>query len=398
MSLTIVADDLTGACDAGCLFAGKGRVGVFVAPTVPDPTWEVAVVDTETRALTGDDAARRIKASASRLTSRLGAGRVFKKIDSTMRGPVGAEVEALLAVTALREALVCPAFPDQLRTVTDGVLRVQGTPAHESAVGRDPDYPGPTSHLLDILAPQLGRPISHLPLERVRGGDAALARALDGTPGRVIVADAETRSDLAALARALAARPSILVAGSAGLASALAVELGYARDPVALPDGRAWLIIAGSLHPATRAQVEGLEAAGVAGAWVDGSDPSATLEEKAGHVLAALAAGRPGFLATRAPDRAPHAETRMRVAGGLARIAAGVLARSTPDLVVVTGGETALALFGVLGATRLELTGTPSSGLALGEVVVTTSSIFPVLTKAGGFGAPDLLRRLIERS
>ena len=32
MVVTIIADDLTGACDTGALFAGHGPVGVFVAP------------------------------------------------------------------------------------------------------------------------------------------------------------------------------------------------------------------------------------------------------------------------------------------------------------------------------------------------------------------------------
>ena len=46
MPLTILADDLTGACDSGALFAGRGRVGLFVEPASPGPEWAVAAVDT----------------------------------------------------------------------------------------------------------------------------------------------------------------------------------------------------------------------------------------------------------------------------------------------------------------------------------------------------------------
>src|SRR3989304_1277724 len=91
--------------------------------------------------------------AASRITERLREGRVFKKIDSTMRGAVGPEVEALLGVAQARTALVCPAFPAEGRTVVGGILRVHGLPAPESPVGRDPDYPAPTADLLEILEP-----------------------------------------------------------------------------------------------------------------------------------------------------------------------------------------------------------------------------------------------------
>jgi len=77
-------------------------------------------------------------------------------------------------------------------------------------------------------------------------------------------------------------------------------------------------------------------------------------------------------------------------------VAARVLAESRPDLVAVTGGETAVALLRAVGATRVELSGSPSSGLALGEAVVDAGSTFPLLTKAGGFGPPDLFLALLK--
>jgi uncharacterized protein YgbK (DUF1537 family) len=71
-----------------------------------------------------------------------------------------------------------------------------------------------------------------------------------------------------------------------------------------------------------------------------------------------------------------------------------VLAESRPDLVAITGGETAVALLRALGATRLDLVGVPASGLALGEIVNRGAPTIPLLTKAGGFGPPDLFLTL----
>jgi uncharacterized protein YgbK (DUF1537 family) len=49
-----------------------------------------------------------------------------------------------------------------------------------------------------------------------------------------------------------------------------------------------------------------------------------------------------------------------------------------------------------LGARRLELDGAPSSGLALGRLVVNENSALPILTKAGGFGPPGLFVALAK--
>ncbi|HAM54081.1 MAG TPA: hypothetical protein DCQ64_01170 [Candidatus Rokubacteria bacterium] len=397
MPLTILADDLTGACDSGALFAGRGRVGLFVEPASPGPEWAVAAVDTESRTLPPAEAAEGVRLAASRITERLREGRVFKKIDSTMRGAVGPEVEALLVAAQARTALVCPAFPAEGRTVVAGILRVHGIPAHESAVGRDPDYPAPTSDLLEILQKQVPRPVAHLPLEVVRGGDDGLRRAVERTTAPLVVADAERDADLDALVRAGVGLPGILLAGSAGLARRLASALGHASDPVPLPPRRGWLIVAGSLHPATGAQIEALTAAGLQGICVeaDGAPPDPA------DVVAALAAHQPTFIAARGPAASPGPRERAGMAERLARVAAGVLAAATPDLVCATGGETALALVRALAATRLELLGSPGLGLALAEVIrhnpagLHGPGLF-LLTKAGGFGPPDLFMTLIR--
>ena len=390
MTITLIADDLTGACDAGAHFSGRGRVGVFVDATRVDVTRAVAVVDTESRALSPSEAGARVRAVARDLRARIRAGFVFKKIDSTLRGPVTAEIEALLEVTGRPTALVCSSFPALGRTVTGGVLCVDGLPAHTSAIGRDPAYPGATSVVTDILRRGAARPVRHLSLESVRGGSAALKAALRRAAGGIIAADAETEADLDALAAAGIASPDVILAGSAGLAQFVARHLGHAGSAAPMPGGRAWLIVAGSLHPVTRAQIHALEAAGVPGAVVDErSEPDTRA------LAAELGEGRPVFLATADGD-APTAAARRGMAVALAATAARLLEQARPDLVAVSGGDTAHALMGALGADHIELTGAPASGLGLGELVTRAARSLPWLSKAGGFGAPDLFTALLE--
>lgn len=389
MPATLIADDLTGACDAGARFAARERVGVFWGEASPGSEWRVAVVDTDSRYLDAAAAAERVDATARRLAGRLAGQLVFKKIDSTLRGSVGAEIEALLSATGRRAALVCPAFPEMGRTVVDGVLRVRGEPAHLTAIGDDPAYRGGSSDVAGIVRRGVTRGVSMVALAQVRNA-GELARALHSPGDRIVAADAETDADLDRIAAAGLACPGLVLSGSAGLAGAVAQRLGYAGSRVSLPEGRAWLIVAGSLHPATRAQLDALEAAGVAGVRLDGArepDP----RELGAH----LEQGSAVFIAT--SDRAVEPrDERHQSAGRLAAFAATLLALHRPDLIVAIGGATAAALLRVVGATRIELCGAPGPGLALGDAVIAGAPPLPFLTKAGGFGDRELLVALLK--
>jgi D-threonate/D-erythronate kinase len=351
--LTIVADDLTGACDTGALFAGRAPVPVTVWPRRAVEA-AVRVVDTETRTAAPAEAAERVSAVAGRGR----AGSWFKKIDSTLRGPIGPEVDALMRALGATTAVVCPAFPAQGRVVLDRVLLVGGVPVAETPIARDPRFPGGASSVVDLLRPQLDRALAWIPIDQLRTGATALAARLRRLSGTVIVADAETDADLDALVEAaLAVSPAPLLVGAAGLAHALAGRLGLLAERAELPTGPRWLVVAGSQHPATRRQVREARAAGLS--------VLATPERSTGDGAEAIAR--------------------------LIEQAVAALQREPWDLVVVTGGETAVALWAALGAERVDLAGAPGPGLAFGQLRVPGRDPIPLLTKAGGFGPPDLL-------
>src|SRR5438093_91851 len=172
MALTIMADDLTGACDAGTLFAGRAPVPVTVWPAAPVVA-EVAVVDTESRHIDREAASARVSGAAA---SRPAATSWFKKIDSTLRGHVGAEIVALLEATGAPSAVTCPAFPSEGRVVLDRVLWVDGAA---------------TAHVVDVIRSESDRPLAReaarllaaesFDLIVLIGGDTAVAfyRTLD---------------------------------------------------------------------------------------------------------------------------------------------------------------------------------------------------------------------------
>src|SRR5688572_18550393 len=188
LPLTILADDLTGACDTGTLFAGRGAVPVTVWPA-PASAATVSVLDTETRALPAAHARARVES----VVGAAPRARYFKKIDSTLRGRIGAEVAGLVEATGARSAIICPALPSEGRAVVDRVLFVGGLPVAETPVANDPEFPaGRTSNVVDILRPDVDRPLAWLPLDQVRAGVPALSARMTRLTGTVMVADAES--------------------------------------------------------------------------------------------------------------------------------------------------------------------------------------------------------------
>jgi uncharacterized protein YgbK (DUF1537 family) len=388
LPVTILADDLTGACDTGCLFAGAGPVGVVVSPFLAADDRAALAVDTSSRALAPRAAAAAVHAAARALGRRLDAGITVKKIDSTMRGCVAEELDALLEHgPPFAGALVCPAFPAQRRVVRHGRLLVDGVPLHESPLARDPAFRGRSADLAALLDGR--RPVVSLGLDDVRAGHEKITHVLEQHRGALIAADAETDADLASLAAATLAVPGTLAAGAAGLGRALARALGLAAPPARLPAGSARLVVVGSLHPASRAQVDDLARGGVAVVTVDAAvgDPAPAIE--------ALRRGRPAVVTSATGTISGDLGARAAMARLLARTAARVIESARPDLLAVTGGDTARALLEALRPRRFDLLGAPADGLALGTLALAAGDSLPLLTKAGGFGGPDLLTTLL---
>jgi uncharacterized protein YgbK (DUF1537 family) len=70
--------------------------------------------------------------------------------------------------------------------------------------------------------------------------------------------------------------------------------------------------------------------------------------------------------------------------------------RARPGALLLTGGETAIAVLRSLGAGGLRLTGELEPGLALGILAGGPFDGLAVMTKAGGFGDADALVRAWE--
>jgi uncharacterized protein YgbK (DUF1537 family) len=415
--IVIIADDLTGAADAGAYF---GQVGlVTMVALTPDrraavtPPSNVLVVTTESRHLARDEAIIQVRRAAGQVAAECQASWVYKKIDSTLRGHPEAELAAVMDTLGLDQALVAPAFPSQGRTTRDGQQRVNGNARH-----------------LDLCAlfraTAGGRPVQRLGLDVVRRGPAAASEALHASAGAITVADAETDADLATLAGAAVKCGLRLLCGSAGLARALADALpplpvaplpqlpgprGVAGLPLRHPSphGAAGLplrhrprgagrprgmalVVAGSRHPRTARQVESARRRGAqvvrpSPACLDGDDRAvaAAIQAVTGH----LTQGRDVVLTTL--DMGDAALGENMVAAQLGRVARAPAIDGWVKGLVLTGGDIAAAVCSALAATTLWLRGEVQPGIAWGMLLDGALPGLAVITKAGGFGSDDAL-------
>src|SRR2546427_7387900 len=142
-ALRVLADALTGACDVGAeLLPGPG--GVVVQPALetrdPAPRGTICVRNTQSRTLGPADAARRVAAALADVGPGW-AGLVLKKIDTGLRGPLGAEIDATMDALGVEEAFVLPAIPEVGRTTLAGRQMIGGVPVNETAFACDPHHP-----------------------------------------------------------------------------------------------------------------------------------------------------------------------------------------------------------------------------------------------------------------
>ena len=138
MQIRVIADDFTSATDALPAFAQRGwatRVALHPTPPAVLAASEVWSTDTDSRTLPDAAAAASVSAWARRWRD---ADLLVKQFDSTLRGPVVAEVLAAWQAGGRAKLVLAPAFPAAGRTTAEGHVLVHGVPVHETAFSRDP--------------------------------------------------------------------------------------------------------------------------------------------------------------------------------------------------------------------------------------------------------------------
>ena len=418
-TVVVVADDLTGANDTGVQFAKRGIATDIVLPGSRsegrgDGSVRVSVVDTESRYVPAEEAYRRVR---SAVDGRVTADTiVYKKIDSTMRGNIGAEIHGAVEAVGARYAVVAPAYPANGRTIRGGQCLVHGVPVSQTELARDPRNPVAESDIGAIINAQFPCHVEYVTIGDPGWRSRPAVTAATSDRPVAVVFDAATDDDLQRIWNETARhRAEAVYVGSAGLAQCIEVHPDRRGDRGAVAHrssarGGGVLFAIGSVNRRTLEQ-RGALPSSIPRITIDlppvpqnGGD-----DDVVERLVDAFTTGRAAVLQT----VETHAEYRRRLAAaqresGLAadrlaeytaRRVGGVVSRVLERIplvgLFVTGGDIAVHVLRAIGVSRIRVESEVEAGVPAGTVTVDGRSL-GIVTKAGGFGSDEILLAVLD--
>ena len=399
----IVADDFTGANDTGVQLKRRGVPTSVVFSSEFIASEGSFVLDTESRALGPEEAAAAVRAGLKGV-DLTAFGRVMKKVDSTLRGSVAAEIKAVDELYGSELVVFAPALPDLGRTTVGGVHLLKGIPITRTELAKDPKTPVTEDNITRLLEAVYDEPVTHISEDQVSAGE------IDFSTGRVFTCDSATNADLRSVIQAaVATGKRTLWVGPAAMADHL---LGVEVD---VPPA---LAVVASVSAVSREQVNFAAGEGIPLVSVPIPElltGEQKMETYVAQTVALLKEGKDAILASSASCNRAELDrsvavgeklnmTREQVSGYtqmvMGKMTKAILEQTPVSGMFLTGGDTALGFFMearslgssivteiAVGIPMMRLSGGPFAGLK-------------VVTKAGAFGKEDAitfaLRKLKE--
>ncbi|SCM76527.1 conserved hypothetical protein [uncultured Pleomorphomonas sp.] len=374
MLLGCIGDDFTGSSDLGNTLAiGGMRVVQYcgLPASDADPAVEAGIVALKSRTVAPAEAVGQSLAAADWLLAQ-GCRQIFFKIcstfDSRRDGNIGLVIDALMARLGASLSIVCPAFPDNGRSVYQGHLFVGDRLLSESSMRHHPLTPMSDSDIRRWLGHQSRQAVGHVAMPDVRGGADAIRAALkrEATAGRpVVVVDAIANADLVEIGRA--ASDLLLLTGGSGLALGLPGNFGIGP---ATQSSSWWtgssgpaVVLSGSCSAMTRLQVSVFANSHPAFEVIPADILSGKLVPDT--VVNWFAGQTPGVAPLIYSSAEPRVVEAVQAEYGIERTALAIeaffaalasqLAASGIERIVVAGGETSGAVVEGLGIASLEI-------------------------------------------
>lgn len=414
VKLLMIADDFTGALDAGIQFAKRGiDTQIFTGKELCrkdiSDSAQVLVVDSETRPLSGEEAYRIVRRITEN-AAELGIPVIFKKTDSALRGNVGAELDAAMDGALENNIYFIPAFPDINRVTEKGIHYIDGELLEDSAFGRDPFEPVRYSYIPELLKVQSDSRILSV------GTQEEFPKA----PSRektIYVFDAGKKAEIIRRVEEIAANGRLrLIAGCAGLAECLFAVLGLKESKGEGVQRQKGLYVAcGSLNPITKAQVEEAALKGCARINLSPrqklskeyySSPrgreflSKLSEECRKHPVVIVDTFDEGEEQKTNQYAKEHGiqkkEIRYRISGCHGRIVRYLLEHGMRHTVMMTGGDTLMGFMKEIQCTQLYPICEIEKGVVLSRLEWEGKRI-QIISKSGGFGCKNVIMKIADK-
>lgn len=399
--LAIIADDLTGAMDSSGYFASLGfDTRVVLKPGKKD-TADVMVISTDSRGDNTTVASGKVRAAARNLKGM----RIYKKIDSTLRGNIAQEIATVLEELTYEKAIVAPAFPAMGRITENGIMLVNGIPVAETPFANDPISPVTESSIPRRFEQLSGYRIGLITLASIRQGPEYLYREINRRPENILICDTKEETELKTIAAASALAPGrYLLCGSGGLARELYIFLKKTPPGIgALPKGKESgpaLLVVGSQHPLSAHQLQKARLSfnipiirlKLKSLNNDVSDAD-ELKRVVTETVEYLNKGRSLALTLASSRYALASKGQLPVI--LAELAAAVLTKQNVNGLFLCGGDTAAAVCRRFEVSAIKVRGEVEPGIPWGIITGGIADGVRIITKAGGFGSEKAIVKSI---
>ncbi|MBC7189980.1 four-carbon acid sugar kinase family protein [Candidatus Aerophobetes bacterium] len=405
--VVVIADDLTGAGEIGSILAENNKKAIIINEGLEEDIkrlfaeYEAIVINLNTRSVSPEDAYTKTKhflETFPDIKERL----IYKKIDSTVRGNIAEEIEAILDLNCCDAVLFAPALPRLQRITVGGYHLVNGMPVGRSYYIKKSFNNTQKSYLPAFFSGKTDYKTGIIPIETVEKGPDEIVDRIEfyhEKNVKITLSDACTDEDLFNIKEAiLKANIQIIPVGSSGLFYQFFPE--RKRDISYAPP---CLVVCGSLNKTTRKQVEKLrEKESVEYVELDLSTIFTKNKEKEKYLKKAKEAlGREDNLILATPPNEfkiyqNKIFLKEKITELLGDLTTETVKACRVSGLILTGGSTALSVLNKLGAKGIQakkdidflvpagiLKGGPFEGL-------------PVVTKAGGFGREDVFVKAVK--
>jgi len=404
MKLGVIADDFTGASDIALMLSEGGMPAVQYVGIPDQPAGagvEAGIISLKSRTEPAADAVTQSLQACDWLLDQGCTQIVFKicsTFDSTDQGNIGPVTEALAARLGETNVLVCPAFPENGRSVYQGHLFVKDRLLSECGMENHPLTPMRDPDLRRVLQRQTSWAIGHVSVETVWQGHEALDMAAAQCGKALVIVDAIRNDDLRTLGRAAANRK--LLTGGAGIALGLPLNFGFAAS------GAKWtgvsgeaVVLSGSCSNATREQVSIYrdQAPSRELAAEDIISGKLSLQELVEWTLKQdqpplLYSSADPAVVSRAQERFGRETSAAAIERLFANLAAA-LSQAGVKRIVVAGGETSGAVVSGLQADSLEIGPRIAPGVPALKVAERPLAL---ALKSGNFGGPAFFSEALQ--
>lgn len=419
--LGCIADDFTGATDLAnnLVRAGMRTVQTIGVPESADAVVaDAIVVALKSRTVPATDAVAQSLKAYQWLKAQ-GVSQIYFKycstFDSTPAGNIGPVTDALLdAIHGEGKGftIVCPAFPENQRTIFNGHLFVGEQLLSDSGMRDHPLTPMTDANLVRVMQAQTKRRVGLVNYATVSKGADAIKAAFQNLQDQgygVAVVDAISNTDLMAMGAALAGMP--LVTAGSGVAIGLPQnwratgQLAPSDHADQLPPPSGYqAVISGSCSVATNQQVAVWRDAGLPALAIDPlglANGTTTADAAADWARQHLPKGPVLVYATAAPEAVREIQAQLGVAAAgalvesaLSRIAVSLIESGVRQL-VVAGGETSGAVVQALAVARMAIGPQIDPGVpwTCVNAAAAGDEIVHVALKSGNFGTPDFFQK-----